>query len=93
MKVGTFNKQPAERLSNSIVYTEALDDGDSIASVVSCTADPAGLTVSPVLVSDDRVRIWAEGGVSGVAYKITVIVATNGGEILEDELICKVKEL
>ena len=93
MKVGTFSKQPGERLSNSILYTEALDEGDSIVSVLSCVAEPSGLTVSPVMVSGDRVRVWAEGGVSGVAYKITVTVATNGGEILEDELICKVKEL
>lgn len=93
MKVGTFSKQPGERVSNSILYSEALDDGDSVAAVLSCISEPAGLTVSPVLADVDRVRVWAEGGDTGVTYKITVRVETNGGEILEDELICKVKEL
>lgn len=93
MKVGTFTKQPEERISNSILYTDALDDGDSISSVSYCAAEPAGLTVSPVLADVDRVRIWADGGDNGVTYKITVRVETSGGEILEDELVCKVKEL
>lgn len=93
MKVGTFSKQPGERVSNSILYNEALDDGDSIVAVLHCIAEPSGLTVSPVLADVNRVRVWAEGGASGVTYKITVRVETDGGEILEDELICKVKEL
>lgn len=93
MKLGTFSKQPGERISNSILYADALDEADSVTSVPYCAAEPADLIVTPVLVSGDRVRVWTEGGTSGVTYKITVRVSTNGGEILEDELICKVKEL
>lgn len=93
MKVGTFTKQPGERISNSILYAEALDEGDSLAAVLNCHALPTGLQVTPVLVAEDRVRIWAEGGTDGVIYKITLTVETQGGEVLEDELICKVKEI
>lgn len=93
MKLGTFQKQPGERISNSILYADALDDGDTLEQILSCTATPSDLSVSPVLVSDDRIRIWAEGGSDGSTYKITVRVSTAGGEILEDELFCKVKEI
>ena len=43
MKVGTFTKQPGERISKSIVYEDALDEGDYIETVVSCVASPAGI--------------------------------------------------
>lgn len=93
MKLGSFNKQPGERLSNSILYDDALDEGDSVETLISCTVEPSGLDVTGVLVDGSRVRVFAEGGVDGQSYKITVVVGTQGGERFEDELVCKVKEL
>lgn len=93
LKLGSFMKQPAERLSVSIRYGDALDLGDSIATVDYCAAEPVDLTVSPVLAADDRVRIFAQGGTDGTNYKITVRVTTANGEVLEDELICKLREI
>ena len=93
MRVGTFSKQPGEVISSSIVYDEALDDGDLIALVNSCVVTPPGLTASASLVAEKRVRVFVEGGTSGVSYKVTVTVTTDFGERFEDELICKVKEL
>lgn len=94
MKVGSFPKQPAEKLVVSVVYADALEPDDGISSVESCEVFPAGeLSASPVLLSTDRVRVWVDGGVDGSSYKITVIVKTANGERLEDELICKVKEI
>lgn len=94
MKLGTFNKQPRERISKSVFYTEALDEGDEIATVDSVTVEPAGeLQASPVLVAGDRVRIWTQGGLDGATYKVTITVTTAFGEILEDELTVKIKEL
>jgi hypothetical protein len=93
MKIGAFNKQPAERLSHTIVYSSALDTADSISLIASCVAEPAGLTVTAGLAASDRVRVWTEGGTDGVTYKITVTIETAGGEVLQDELTCKVREL
>lgn len=94
MRLGTFEKQPRERISKSLFYTDALDEGDSIATVDQPVVEPAGsLVASPVLVAEDRVRIWTQGGVHNVTYKVTVTVTTAFGEILEDELIIKVREL
>lgn len=94
MKVGSFEKQPGERIAVSIGYEDFLDDGDEISQVDSCVVSPSGeMTASAVLASTDRVRVWVEGGVDKVTYKVTVTVTTAGGERLEDELVCKVKEV
>ena len=93
MKLGTFTKQPGERLSKSIRYDDALDEGDEISAVMSCTTSPVGLSVVPTLVSGERVRLWVEKGADGTAYKIEVQVQTAGGEIFEDELVCRVREV
>lgn len=93
VKVGTFEKQPGERISNSIIYDDALDVGDYLETIVSCTASPAGLTVNAGLASDNRVRVWHEGGDDRVTYTVTVVVTTHTGERFEDEIICKVREV
>lgn len=93
MKVGTFTKQPGEKISNSILYEDALDVGDYLETVVSCVATPPGLGVVAGLAGNDRVRIWYENGSSGVTYKVTITVTTHQGERFEDEVTCKVKEV
>lgn len=93
MKLATFTKQPAERISKSVNYRDALDANDEVTRVESCIAEPAGLTVTPVLVSEERVRIWVQGGEDMMIYKITLTVSTAGGEIFQDELICKVRDV
>jgi hypothetical protein len=93
MKLGTFTKQPGERLSSSIDYSDALDSGDTVDSIMSCLPSPEGLTASATLLDGSRVRIWVEGGDAGVSYKISVRVGTTGGERFEDEITCKVKEI
>lgn len=93
VKVGTFTKQPGERISNSILYDDALDVGDYLETVVSCTALPAGLVVNAGLADTTRVRVWHEGGVDGVSYTVTVVTTTHNGERFEDEIVCKVKEI
>lgn len=93
MKVGTFTKQPGERLSKSITYEDALDVGDYLETVVSCVAAPSGLSVNAGLSDDKRVRIWFEGGVDKVKYTVTVTVTTHQGERFEDEIVCDVREV
>ena len=93
MRLGVATQQSTERKSYSFVYTEALDKGDSVSSIDSCIAEPGGLIVSPALVSDTRCRVWCSEGTPGNSYKVTLRVNTAGGEILEDELIIRVKDI
>lgn len=93
MNLGSFSKQPSERVAVSIVYTDALDDRDGVASIESCVVDqPGGVEAVPVLASTERVRVWISGGVDGARYKVTTTVRTSGGEVFEDEIFCKVRE-
>lgn len=97
MKLGTFKKQPQERLSKSVLYEKALDPSDSVTSVLSCTVVPTGhaddLTAAPSLINGDRVRLWTDKGQDNTSYKITLKVGTAAGEIFEDELIVRVRDI
>lgn len=92
MNLGTVNQQPAERLSYSVDYTDALTDGDNVQSATA-SVSPAGLTVNNVSVIDPRVRFWVNGGTSGVTYKVTLTVNTADGRTFQDEITFKIKEI
>lgn len=92
MNLGTVTQQPAERLSYSIDYADALTDGDNVATATAAVS-PAGLTVDNVSVIDPRVRFWVSGGTSGRNYKVTLTVNTADGRIFQDEINVKIKEL
>lgn len=93
MRLGMTSKQPREKKSYSIVYEDALDAGDEVSAVISCTVSPEGLIAVPVLASETRCRLWVSGGDDNTMYTITLIVLTAGGEELEDELRVRVKEI
>ena len=93
MKLGSFSKQPSEKISLSIKYDRALDDDDEVKEVLFCSVLPADeLQVVPVLVGTKRVRLFTEAGVDTSIYKITLRVLTSNGEEFEDEIICKVND-
>jgi hypothetical protein len=92
MNLGTVSQQPAERLSYSVDYADALTDGDNVQSATAAVS-PVGLTVNNVSVIDPRVRFWVNGGTSGVTYKVTLTVVTADGRTFQDEITFKIKEL
>lgn len=91
MRLGSVQQRPSERISYSILYGAALDEGDSVAAIISLTSTPEGLDISQLVGEDNRIRLLVSGGVMGVSYVITTLVLTANGEILEDELTVKVK--
>ena len=92
MKLGTTSKQPAERFSYTVDYSEALTTGDNV-QTATATVSPAGLTLDNVGVYDPRVKFWASGGTDGVAYKVTLTVTTADGRVFQDEIVLKIKEV
>lgn len=93
MKLGQFEQQPSERRSYSINYGDYLA-GDRVVEAEGI-AQPAGLVVEAIGVYDDgqRVKFWVRGGQSGFAYKISITVRTAEGEVLQDELTAKIREV
>lgn len=93
MRVGTITQQPTERKWYSIDYSAALDTDDRLSTLDVVFVEPEGLEVTAVLPTDDRVRLLVWGGQSGVTYKVTTRVRTAADELLEDELIVRIKEV
>lgn len=90
--LGRFNKQPAEKESYSIEYSDDLVGADAIASA-TVLVEPAGLVLAAQLVQGTRVKVFLEGGVSGVRYKVTVTATTDDDRVLQDEFAVMVKDV
>jgi hypothetical protein len=101
VKIGTFKKQPRERISVLVNYEEALDPDDTLARVFPAevrldapfSTGLCTLGATPLLMSETSSRVWILGGDDGARYKVTLRVKTRRGELLEDELRVRVKEI
>ena len=90
--LGRFTKQPAEKESYSIDYSEDLIGQDGIATAV-VEVLPVGLTIVSSLIVGTRVKVLvSEGGPVGTKHKVTVTVTTDDGRILQDEFIVSIKD-
>lgn len=87
--LNTYVQQPADRLDYDIPYI--LNDTDTLDSV-AVSVTPAGLDVTGIVLDDNTVKLWVEGGVSGTKYKVEVVITTTLGRVKEDELIIKLKD-
>lgn len=90
----TVEKQPGEIEDYTIDYSKDMSKTDFVTAVVSCTSDPVGLTLTYLILPGGRqVSFLASGGVNKDKFKVTVVVDTQEGRRLEDELIIKIKEV
>ncbi len=91
--LGTFTKQPGERLDFDVDFSEWLSTTDTIASVVSVC--DTGLVVETPLkdVTNKIVKQWITGGTTGTTYKVQITATTTEGRIKEAEFKVKVKEV
>ena len=91
--VGTFTQQPNDVLDYDVNFTDFLSEGDLIVDA-AVTVAPLGLTVAVPVVIDSgrRVKLWVQGGSSGVTYKIDLRVTTDLGRVKEDEVRMRIKE-
>jgi hypothetical protein len=81
-------KHPGEVLDYTANFAAWLPSGDTLATLVSCTAS-AGITVAsspaPAIVGA-TVVFWLSGGTSGSTYTIEVKVTTTAGRTLVADL-------
>jgi hypothetical protein len=108
MSLEFATKQPREVLDYDVDFSEwfAATPGDDIELVVveieggSGAADdlatvstrPAFAFGVPELAPPQYVKVWLEGGVDGVTYKVTVRITTEGGRVKEYDFNIRVKE-
>jgi len=93
MMLGTFIKQPVERSDYDISYAEWLVDGDSVESVVVTSFPEDSLVIDGIQAISPIIKMWIEGGLNGVTYKVTLTVTTVDGRIKQDEFKLKVKDI
>lgn len=87
----TFQKQPRDHLDYDIDLSDWLYDGDRVQSIEMVEV-PDGITVTQTGHTEDRAKVWLEGGTDGESYKLTLLVYTNS-RIKEVEFLIIVVEM
>jgi hypothetical protein len=95
-----FLKQPAETYTVAIEYAGKLPSGATIVSgTVAAVRLDTGATDNTVLasttatISGTQVRAKVQAGTDGLDYRLTFAVTLSTGDLLEDDLVMKVKNL
>jgi hypothetical protein len=93
MRLGNFNKTPAERKRYAIDYSDWLDTGETLSSYTLTVSPSGGLTVDTAsLTTGSTVLVFfASGGSSGSQYTLDVKANTSGGQIKEDTVLFNVR--
>jgi len=90
--LNTIFKQPSEKLSLGVNFANMVQTGETISSPVM-TSEPSGeLTTTIISSTGNIVYFWAEDGVHGTDYRIEIVADTSGGEILEADVVLRVRE-
>ena len=87
-----LNKQPSESRLYDIDFSPLLATSDVINAVTSVTESPSGLTIGGASIASPLIQFRISGGTDEILYKITVIVTTTGGDILETDVRLRVEE-
>ena len=100
--LGTFIKQPADRLDYDFDYSLFLIDVDTLETAVfevvtlveseTEITTPNPLAIDAEVVADTYTKVWVSGGEIGYIYKISCTVTTGHGRVKQDELKIKIKE-
>lgn len=98
MILGTFDKQPGEKLDYDIDFSDWIPSSDQIVSAivaVEIAPDAALLVDSPATIQPGgkAVKVWVEAGTHGKTYQVNVVATTSGGRIKEVEFRLRVKEI
>lgn len=92
-KIITLTKQPSESRIYDMDFGANMSTAETIISVTSYTASPSGLTLDPaVSISGKKVQKRISGGVAGTVYKVTAVILTSLGNVLEGEGLLHVRD-
>lgn len=90
----TLIKQPSESRLYELDFAPLMVSGEIISSVGSFVATPTGLTLDTATnIGAKKIQKRVSGGAVNVLYKLTAVVTTSAGNILEGDGYLQVKEL
>jgi hypothetical protein len=92
--LGKHFKTEAERKRYSVFYTDWLDEGETVSSVVFTIDPPDELEVdaSSISAEGDEVIFFVNAGEDGTEYTVNVAATTSGGQVKEDQVVYEVAE-
>ena len=89
--IANIQQQPSDIRDYDIDFSEWFPVGD-VVTEAEISVLPLGLTLS-YAIQAPRVKVWIRDGLTGVAYKVTVLARTNDGRAKEVELKVKIKDI
>lgn len=95
MRLGNFNKTPAERKRYAIDYSEWLDTGETVSSytftVTPTTTSPLVVDATALDATNKVLVFFVSGGLNGKQYTVDVRTTTSGGQLKEDTVLYAVR--
>jgi hypothetical protein len=96
MRLGKFVKTPSEVKRYSVEYSDWLDTGEYLQSVVfgvpTAPGDPLVAIANTIESSATRLTFFISGGAAGASYEVSVKTTTTGGQVKEDTILFTVRE-
>jgi hypothetical protein len=96
----TITKQPNETHLITFDFSKKMGSTETISSVNSNVSDPGGITFGSPIINAQNVNILISGGVAPsrydvdtAPYKLTMIVTTDIGQILEEDITLNIQEI
>ena len=97
MRLGSFVKTPIERKRYAIDYSEWLDTGETLSTVVYTipvvTTPPLVVDASSISSANTVAVFFTNGGLNGRQYTVEVVATTSGGQIKEDTVLFTVRDV
>lgn len=90
----TKTKQPREIEDFDIICTKRMGDDDTITNVTaSFTGPDQSLVIERCTWTDTVAKIWTSAGTDMVTYKITALIRTANGRLIEADFHLVVKDV
>jgi hypothetical protein len=97
MRLGSFVKTPIERKRYAIDYSEWLDTGETLSTVVYTipvvTTPPLVVDATSIGSGNTLAVFFINGGLNGRQYTVEVVATTSGGQIKEDTILFTVRDV
>lgn len=96
MKLGKFVKSPVERKRYQIDYSDWLDTGELVQSIVFTVSPSTGTTpleIDAFLIGTPAttVAFFANYGDDNIEYTVNAVMVTDGGQTKEDQILFSVR--
>lgn len=84
-------KDPDEVLDYVVDYSSRMEPGDRIASIMEVSVVEGTVHIDSYGFTDNRLTVWLSGGSEGESCPILFRITTEGGRLLDQTVVVKIK--